>query len=281
MHANPQTYQISALVALAEINLVIQNRPWISSSLAASTLAAYCLSHLFFGLVHWLAFAAIVGVTAERNPYGLGLRTASAPVRQGSSTRRSGSRKQGGLWRERVANVQVQQEALYEEPENLEGDGNNSSGWDARIGERQRLNERSFRSDGEDGLENSSDEDRYLDDDDIHSENDYPIDALRRYSHGDDSEESHPEETDEDGLAEAESSDDDPNDIIDIIPSPSGAPRRRAISQSKSLRSRKSFFRSDSGSPEELTSRVDGSATAREGHGKMHGYGTFRSLAGI
>jgi hypothetical protein len=89
----------------------------------------------------------------------------------------------------------------------------------------------------------------------------------------------HHEESDD----HQESSDDDPNDIIDIIPSPSGAPRRRAISLSKSLRSRKSFFRSDSGgSPEDAVARGDGSPVSREGgQGRMHGYGTFRSLAGI
>lgn len=265
--------QISALVALADINLVIQNRPWISGPVA-SILAAYCLSHLFFGLLHWLAFAAVVGVTAERNPHGLGLRTGTMCK---ESMRRSASRRQAGPWKERVAHVDMQREALHEEPEDVDEPQEGSSGWTERLGQRHRLNEQSFAELGEDELGSSEE-------DDLHSDDDYPIDA-RRYS-----QHFHTEDTDE-GTADErghiadsddhqESSDDDPNDIIDIIPSPSGAPRRRAISQSKSLRSRKSFFRSNSGSPEEQTfERGDGSPTG--GQVRLNGYGTFRSLAGI
>lgn len=269
--------QISALIALADINLVIQNRPWISGPVAC-ILAAYCLSHLFFGLTHWLAFAAVVGITAERNPYGLGLRTASA--RQ-TSMRRSASRRHGGPWKERVANVNVQQETVHDEPEELDAEEGNASGWAECLHQRQQMNDQSFAINGEDGSGSSEA-------DDLHSDDDYPIDARRSYSRQIDSE----DEPDESELVRRDqhspesddhqdSSDDDPNDIIDIIPSPSGAPRRRAISQSKSLRSRKSFFRSNSGSPDEQL-LSDGSPTApREGQGRLNEYGTFRSLAGI
>ena len=199
--------------------------------------------------------------------------------------RRSASRKSGaGPWRERVTSVHVQRkQGLVDEPEGYEAAG--SSGWEDRLNERERMNECSIR---EDGFESSDEEEEEHVEDDIHSEDDYPIDVLRSHDHyaqeeGEETESSsslnHHEESDD----HQESSDDDPNDIIDIIPSPSGAPRRRAISLSKSLRSRKSFFRSDSGgSPEDAVARGDGSPVSREGgQGRMHGYGTFRSLAGI
>ena len=79
------------------------------------------------------------------------------------------------------------------------------------------------------------------------------------------------DDSDTEGSAESE---DDGNDIIDIIPSPSTT-RHRAISQSHRsfIRSRHSFYNSNSNLEDVQLSPAGASAGT--------GYGTFRSLGGI
>ena len=239
--------QVSALVALAEVNLIIQNRTWTTT--LPYSMVSYCISHLFFGLVLWLAFAAIVGTTRDRNPYGLGLRTAG----RGTGTRRA-------IWQERVTHAKFSRagvaDVFQDEPGQYDEDGDGPEGeqdWERAIRRRQALNDTSFASSDEEVDEAEE------------SEGDYPIDALRYGEH---------EEEDE-----AISSDDDPDDIVDIIPSPSTS-RHRTISHSRSLRFRQSLVqrRRASSSANELE---PSSPSVERSSGGMAGYGTFRSLSGI
>lgn len=260
--------QISALAALAELNLIIQRKAFTST--VPATLALYCFSHLFFGLLHWLAFAAIVGISRDRNPYGLGLQSV---------------RRRPGPWREGVANIQVRRasmmrdlsegryhaEGQYDTQDASEGDED----WDNRLRRKRNALEESFRSDEDDDKIHSDDEDETSEDED-----DVPIDAtLLDYD----------EDEDEGELAQEHhgyiGSPPRMNDVIDIIPSPSTATgtRHRTISQSKSLRSRRSFYAriSQDNSPEDGLGSPNQLSSDLSPISPMSGYGTFRSLAGI
>lgn len=278
---------ISALAGLAQLNLLIQNRHWAESIPASSVL--FALSHLAFGVLHWLAFVTIVGVSKERNPFGLGLGT---------------SRRSGG-YEERVANVafrrERQEESFFNNEDPLADtttpnrnarkySGRRSRGasasWENGLASTRHANEASMLSDEEDG-EHGQDG-TYEDEED---DDDLPIDrAFPRYA-----DEDHEPDTDSlsDGSADRtprgeSSSEDDPDDIIDIIPSPSTS-RRRVVSAShsyRSLRLRNSVHRSLAESPEEDPERGEELAFGRQqdrpsGPPLSRTYGTFRSLAGI
>jgi hypothetical protein len=261
--------QISALAALAELNLIIQRQAWTST--IPATLALYCFSHAFFGLLHWLAFAAIVGVTRERNPYGLGLHSV---------------RRRPGAWREGVTNLQEARGTLREGDECDEEEGEdgvvdgNADDWADRLRRKRNALEDSFLSEDEDMLHSEESED----------EDDIPIDATRDFNDylDDDGDDDHDAEDEDDyedmNGGEYMGSPPRANDIIDIIPSPSTATgtRHRAISTSRSLRSRRSFYAraSHGGSPEDGL-LPDHFTSEPSPISLTSGYGTFRSLAGI
>lgn len=187
-------------------------------------------------------------MTTDRNPYGLGLNSV---------------KKRRGAWREGIANVEYTRTGLHEDDVDRYGHIEDESEWQNSIARRQRVNEEGFTSEEVDSSED---------------EGDMPIDAtLQDSPDGDVDEEAEDDET-EDQVSQASSH--DPNDIIDIIPSPSTAVghRQRTISQSRSLRSRKSFYarQSQEHSPED--GLLSSNTTALPTGGK---YGTFRSLAGI
>lgn len=262
-------YQISALAGLAQINLLTQNRGWNNTIPASSVL--FALSHLVFGVLHWLAFVVVVGVSKERNPFGLGLKN-------------TGMREGAGGYGEVTANVEFRHhgeeegefeqddDGVYAEAQSVgrwqrpvkhsktpRGKGRRAQGvsatWDDELAARRMANEASMLSDG-----SGEDED-----------DDMPIDrAFPRYPcHRSEDEDSTSgqgdgagsqgsvtgedgDDDDDDDYADTDS-DEDPNDIIDIIPSPSTS-RYRAISTSqsfRSLRSRHSIYNVLAGSPEE------------------------------
>lgn len=221
---------MSSVAALAELNFIVQNRIWTTRLPFASI--AYCVSQPLFGMVHWLAFAAVVGVSRDRNPYGLGLKNARQPV-----------------WREGITNVECNPGELLSDSETNEGSQSDDEG--TRTSGRRsqwRMNDNSSGSDEGD-------------------EGDFPIDerddmVLDGGNEGD---------------GEENGSVHNLNDIIDIVPSPSTA-RHRTLSQSHShrsfIRSRRSFYRASSSSPEDPNL-----SPVTDSH--KPGYGTFRSLGGI
>lgn len=261
--------QVSALAALAELNLIIQRKAFTST--IPATLALYCFSHVFFGLLHWIAFAAIVGISRDRNPYGLGLQSV---------------RRRPGAWKENMANIEVRRASMLRAAEEFEDDEDRIAGhegdeeWENRLRNKRNALEESFLSDeGVDGI--TDDEDGY-DDQSSDDEDDLPIDAtLLDYGEDEDHDEA-------DGAADEAYMGSPPraNDIIDIIPSPSTATgnRHRTISMSKSLRSRRSFYaRASQGtSPEDgILPRGQHLSSEPSPITPNTGYGTFRSLAGI
>lgn len=263
--------QISALAALAELNLIIQRKAFTST--IPATLALYCFSHVFFGLLHWIAFATIVGISRDRNPYGLGVQSV---------------RRRPGAWRENMANIQVRRASMLRaaEEEEYEDDEDGIAGregdeeWENRLRNKRNALEESFLSDEEmDGI--TEDEDGY-DDQSSDDEDDVPIDAtLLDYGEDEDHDEA-------DGPADEAYMGSPPraNDIIDIIPSPSTVTgnRHRTISMSKSLRSRRSFYaRASQGTSPEEGVLPSGQHLSSEPSPitPNTGYGTFRSLAGI
>lgn len=159
---------------------------------------------------------------------------------------------------------------------NTQDAGERDEDWDNSLRRKRRALEESFRSDEEDDDDAMSDEE----DETSEDEDDIPIDAtLFDYDEGEDEEE-HGDEND--GFV---GSPPRMNDIIDIIPSPSTATgtRHRTISQSKSLRSRRSFYArtSQGNSPEDGLGNHNQLSSDTSPISPMSGYGTFRSLAGI
>lgn len=181
-------------------------------------------------MLHWVAFAIIVGITQDRNPYGLGLRSTSCPP-----------------WREGVSNIAVRSASGAFR-------GNGPLDWEEQFNDRHLANEASFaRHRYSDASEDELDTQAQYDDDEDERE-DARIDRA------------------------SDESDTDPDEIIDIIPSPSTS-RHRRISQARSyrsvssLRARNPTQFQDSESPEN-----DGHLQALAGSRQ---YGTFRSLGGI
>lgn len=261
--------QISALAALAELNLITQRQAWTSTMPA--TLALYCFSHVFFGLLHWLSFAAIVGLTRDRNPYGLGLQSV---------------RRRPGPWRGGIANVHVSRGTFSEHDEDNEDvhgrhDGA-SDGWQRRLRRNRQVNEQSFPSDNDEGEEEETDSYDEHHEESSDNEDDIPIDATM-IEYTDEEYDGNPEGGGEDHYYHEPES---PRrqELIDIIPSPSTATaaRRRTVSQSRSLRSRRSFYAhgSQANSPEAALSPHMLSSEPSPLQ-VSSGYGTFRSLAGI
>lgn len=166
-------------------------------------------------MLHWVAFAAVVGVGVDRNPYGLGLRATTFPA-----------------WREGVCEVDISNEAHMTDTNSPEA-----------------VHEAEY----EGFVSNVTDSFSDIDDD-------APIDDA------------------------VDESDTDPDDIIDIIPSPSVA-RHRKISQSRSfrsvssLRARRAAAFADAGDEDEQAHGLSTSELSPLASSKQ--YGTFRSLGGI
>lgn len=150
--------------------------------------------------------------------------------------------------------------------------------WENRLRRKRNALEESFASDEE--LDGITEEEDDLEDESSEDEDDVPIDAtLLDY---DEDQNGDHEEQDTDNFV---GSPPRLNDIIDIIPSPSTATgtRHRTVSQSKSLRSRRSFYaRASTGnSPEDGLGNHNQLSSEPSPISPMSGYGTFRSLAGI
>lgn len=213
-----------------------------------------------------------MGISRDRNPYGLGIHSV---------------RRRPGAWRESMANIQVRRASMLRDVDIDDGDedmddqgtGERDEHWENRLRRKRDALEQSLLSDEEmDGITEEEDEDETSEDDD-----DVPIDATL-LDYGEDDDEEDLQDGDNNHFAESPPR---VNDVIDIIPSPSTATgtRHRTISQSRSLRSRRSFY----ARPSQGNSPEDG--LERGGHHQlssdtspispMSGYGTFRSLAGI
>lgn len=232
-----------------------------------------------------------MGVSRDRNPYGLGLQTGII-------------RNPRESYREGVADLRVTWSSEDEEGEdaverNGEGSEEDDRAWKKRMQSRRRRDEDAFGSEGETDIDHDEetgfDSQRRRKSSSYHAglasdssdpdHSDIPLDAARtprrqrRRRQRQDSigaeEQSFPTSSEE----EETESESDPDDIIDIIPSPSVA-RHRTISHSqsfRSVRSRQSFVHQDD---EEANggAELDGSSQQIR---PLSGYGTFRSLAGI